>query len=239
MSPVGDAQQDSLSAAQNSEYFAANANYAQRVASLDTYGAISAAIDAEINGSKRLLDVGNGGVFDYDTDLAEQIVGVDLCLSETSPAPAGNIRLRHGDALALDERDASYDCVLEISVFHHLIGSDVQSTITNISRAVEEAYRVLEPGGRLVVMESCVSKRAFAVERQLFPLLRRLANSPVMRHPATLQFPATVIAAIIENRFDHVSVAPIPVGRWLLQFGVRWPAALTPARPYLFTATRL
>jgi ubiquinone/menaquinone biosynthesis C-methylase UbiE len=239
MSPVQDARQDPLSAAQNSEYFSANAHYARHVASLDTYRAIRAAVDAEIKGSKRLLDVGNGGVFDYDTDLAEQIVGVDLCLSETSPAPAQNISLRRGDALALDEPDASYDCVLEISVFHHLIGSDVQSTMTNISRAVEEAYRVLEPGGRLVVMESCVSQRAFAVERRLFSSLRWLANTPVMQHPATLQFPANVIAGIIENRFDEVSVAPIPVGRWILQFGVRWPAVLTPARPYLFTATRL
>jgi SAM-dependent methyltransferase len=230
--------QDIASVAKNARYFDANKHYAEHVGSLDTYKRIREAIDPEIAGARRLLDVGNGGVFDYDTDLVEQIVGVDLFLDGTPSSPGENVVLRRGDALALDERDGTYDRVLEISVFHHLIGTDVRSTLENVRRAVDEAYRVLEPGGRLVVMESCVSKRAFAVERRLFGALRQLARTPVMRHPATLQFPPATIAEVIRGRFDNVAVAAIPVGRWIIQFGLRWPTALTPARPYLFTATR-
>jgi hypothetical protein len=59
-----------------------------------------------------------------------------------------------------------------------------------------------------------------------------------MNHPATLQFPPDTIAEIIRTRFGNVTVTPIPVGRWIIQFGLRWPTALTPARPFLFTATR-
>jgi SAM-dependent methyltransferase len=230
--------QDVASVAKNASYFDTNKRYMQRVGSLDTYQNIRAAIDREIAGVSLLLDVGNGGVFDYDTDLARQIVGVDLFLDGTPSQHAANIVLRRGDALALDEPAETYDCVLEILVFHHLIGLDVDSTLLNIRRAVDEAHRVLAPGGRFVVMESCVSRRAFAVERRLFGPLRRLARTPLMRHPATLQFPPATIADVIHSRFGEVAVAPIPAGRWIMQFGMRWQTALTPARPFLFTATR-
>lgn len=233
-----DAGQDAASIAKNTTFFEGNERYARRVGSLETYKQIRRAIDSQIAGARRLLDVGNGGVFDYDTGLAEQIVGVDLFLGSEPEAVGENITLRRGDALALDEPDQAYDCVLEISVFHHLIGSDEGSTLVNIHRAVEEAHRVLEPGGSLIVMESCVSERAFAVERRLFGALRQLARTPVMSHPATLQFPVATIADVIRGRFGEVAVTPIPVGRWIIQFGVRWPTALTPARPYLFTARR-
>lgn len=236
--PGDDIGQDAASIAKNAGYFDRNELYAQRVGGLDTYRKIRDAIDPEIVGSRRLLDVGNGGVFDYNTDLAVEIVGVDLFLDGTPAELGENIVLRRGDALALDEPSEAYDRVLEISVFHHLIGTNVDSTLINIRQAVDEAHRVLEPGGRLVVMESCVSKRAFMVERMLFGALRHVARTRFMSHPATLQFPPEMIADAIRDRFDDVAVTPIPVGRWIIQFGLRWPTALTPARPYLFTATR-
>ena len=230
--------QDAASVAKNAGFFENNENYAQRVGSLETYRNVRNAIDPKIAGARRLLDVGNGGVFDYDTQLAEQIVGVDLFLDDAPSHLGENITLRRGDALALDEPNESYDHVLEISVFHHLIGTDVDSTLANIRKAVGEAHRVLEPGGCFVVVESCVSTRAFAVERHLFGALRRVADTPLMSHPATLQFPPDTIAHTIRDQFGNVEVAQIPVGRWILQFGFRWPTALTPARPHLFTATR-
>jgi SAM-dependent methyltransferase len=230
--------QDLTSVAKNARHFDSNERYAQQVASMETYRQIRATIDQEIVGARRMLDIGNGGVFDYDTSLAEQIVGVDLFLDGTPPDLDEHITLRRGDALALGEADASYDTVLVNSVFHHLIGVDVDSTLWNISRAIAEAHRVLKPGGRLVVMESCVSARAFAVERHLFTPLRLLARTPLMSHPATLQFPPATIAKLIGERFAKVKRTPIPTGRWIIQFSHRWPTALTPARPYLFTARR-
>ncbi|HEY7960512.1 MAG TPA: class I SAM-dependent methyltransferase [Solirubrobacteraceae bacterium] len=230
--------QEQASAAKNAGFFADNRNYARFVGSLETYRQVRRVIDREIAGVHRMLDVGNGGVFDYDTRLAEQIVGVDLFLHDTSPSPASNITLRRGDALALQEPTAAYDAVLECSVFHHLVGPNVESTLANVRRAVRETHRVLAPGGRLIVVESCVSALAFAFERHLFGPLRLLARTPLMRHPATLQFPSETIAEIIRERFGNVTSAPIPVGALMLQFGVPWPTILTPARMHLFTATR-
>jgi SAM-dependent methyltransferase len=231
--------QDLANVAKNAGFFHDNERYAGRVGSLDTYRSVRRAIDHEIAGTRRLLDVGNGGVFDYDTRLAERVVGVDLFLEGTPPHLADHITFRRGDALALDEQSQAYDTVLEVFLLHHLVGSDESATLANLRQALAEAHRVLEPKGRLIVVESCVSARAFAIERRLFGVLRHLARTPLMRHPATLQFPSTIIASLIRDRFGDVTTQPIPAGRWVLQFGVRWPVALTPARPHLFTATRI
>jgi SAM-dependent methyltransferase len=231
--------QDTASVAQNSKFFTdVNERYAKLLTSMETYRQVSRVVGREIAGTGRLLDVGNGGVFDYDTGLAEEIVGVDLCLDATPPNLPEHIALRYGDALALDEPNGAYDTVLESSVFHHLIGTDVDSTLSNIRQAVGEAHRVLKPGGRYVVTESCVNEHVFAIERRLFAPLRLLARTPLLRHPATLQFPIETIAGVIRDRFGNVAVEPIPLGRLILQFGFRWPTALTPARIHLFTATR-
>ena len=181
--------------------------------------------------------LGNGGVFDYDTRLVEEVVGVDLFSTRRLRRPPGNVTLRRGDALALDEPDAAYDGVLFVLVLHHLVSSDVDGTVENMRRAIGEARRVLSPGGQLIVVESCVSPWAFAVERRLFGALRRIASTRLMVHPPTLQLTAAAIEDLLRERFDEVRVKPIPTGRLLLQFGHRWPTALTPARPYLFTAS--
>jgi SAM-dependent methyltransferase len=233
------AGQDAASAAKNAGFFAGNEHFAELIDSLETYRHIRQALDGAIAGAGRLLDVGNGGVFAYDTSLAREIVGVDLCFTGTPPKTPANVTLRPGDALALGEPDAAYDVVVESGLLHHLVGTDVDSTLANIRQALAETHRVLEPGGRLVVMESCVPAGAFAVERRLFRALRYLARTPLMSHPATLQFPLATITGAIRERFGNVAVAPIPVGRWTNQFNLRWPSALTPSRPYLFTATRV
>ena len=84
-------------------------------------------------------------------------MAVDLFLDQlpASHFPP-NVTPRRGDALDLDEPDGSYDVVLEALLYHHLVGSRPADSIANIRRAIAEAERVLRPGGRLVVAESCV-----------------------------------------------------------------------------------
>jgi SAM-dependent methyltransferase len=221
----------------NAEFFAGNRDYADNVGHLDTYKQIRAAIDGEVAGIGRLLDVGNGGVFEYDISAVGHIVAVDLFVDE-GLAAAANVEFRRGDALALDEPPDSYDAALYALVFHHLTGDSASSVVTNTRQAIGEAHRVLRPNGRLIVAESCVPSWFYRLERKLFAPLAALARTRFMKHPPTLQLTATLLRSLIAERFVIERCEPIPVGRWIIQFGFRWPTALTPARPVMITARK-
>jgi SAM-dependent methyltransferase len=223
--------QDTTSAEQNAEFFARD-KHGRDVAALDTYRLIREAVTREVAGTARLLDVGNGGVFDYDTTQVGEIVAVDLFLDRlpASHFPP-NVIARKGDALALDEPDGSYEAVLEALLYHHLVGSRARDSIVNIRRAIAEAERVLRPGGRLVVAESCVPRWFYGLERVMFRPLTAVARTRLLGgHPAVLQLPFALLRELVGERLEIERAYRVPVGKWLTQFGRRWPAALTPAR---------
>ncbi|MET0957171.1 MAG: hypothetical protein ABWZ18_01555, partial [Solirubrobacterales bacterium] len=91
------ALQEPDSAAVNAEFFARD-THSRDVAELDTYRHIAAAIQRELAGVERLLDVGNGGIFGYDTSAIGEIVAVDLFLDRLPPSrfPV-NVTPRRGD----------------------------------------------------------------------------------------------------------------------------------------------
>jgi SAM-dependent methyltransferase len=231
--------QDSTSANQNAEFFARD-KHGRDAAELDTYQRIREAITAEVAGAARLLDVGNGGVFEYDTTRVGEIVAVDLFLDQlpASHFPP-NVTPRRGDALSLDEPDESYEMVLEALLFHHLVGKRAADSIGNIRTAIAEAARVLRPGGRLVVAESCAPPWFYGVERVMFRPLTMLARTPLMGgHPAVLQLPFDLVKQLIGESLEIERAYPIPMGKWLTQFGRRWPTALTPARAVMVVARK-
>ena len=225
------AGQDVNTAEQNAEFFARE-KHARDVAALDTYRHIREAVTEEIAGAELLLDVGNGGVFDYDTETVRRIVAVDLFLDRlpASRFPK-NATARSGDALARDEPDESYDVVLEALLYHHLVGARADDSIANIRRAIAEAERVLRPGGKLVVAEPCVPRWFYGIERVLFRPLKALAATRLLGgHPAVLQLPFDLLCELVSERLEIQRAYRVPTGRWTTQFGMRWPTALTPAR---------
>jgi SAM-dependent methyltransferase len=231
--------QDVTSAKQNAEFFARD-KHGRDAAELDTFRLIREAITREVAGAKRLLDVGNGGVFEYDTDQVEEIVAVDLFLDrlpmERFPP---NVTPRKGDALALEEPDGSYDMVLEALLYHHLVGTRPDDLIQNVKRAVAEATRVLRPGGRLVIAESCVPRWFYRFERATFRPLVALARTPLLGgHPAVLQLDFGLLQELVASRLRIERAYRIPIGRWTTQFGQRWPSALTPARAVIVVARK-
>jgi SAM-dependent methyltransferase len=132
------------------------------------------------------LDAGNGGVFEYDTRLVPAITAVDLFLDQL-PAERfpPNVTPRTGDALELAEPDASYDGVLHALLYHHLVGADPEAMVANVRAALAEAERVLEPGGRLVVAESCVPGWFYPMRGlQLAEFVRLLPPQPLAARSA-------------------------------------------------------
>ena len=223
----------------NREFFARE-RWSQQLAEIDSYKLIRRVIGAEVAGTRRLLDVGNGGVFEYQPELVESIVAVDLFLSEipTDRFP-DNVVAREGDALALDEPDEAYDAVLHSYLYHHLVGDAAAVLVDNVRRAISEAKRVLRPGGKLIVAEGCVPRWFYGFERVAFPSLMALSKTRLLGgHPATILLPFEDVVSLVGERLTVERAERIPIGRWISHFGRRWPNALTPARQYIIVATK-
>mgnify|MGYP002066278136 CR=1 FL=1 len=110
---------------------------------LDRLGVGATSRDAKI------LDVccGHGETLESLYSLGfRNLHGVDLKLPGTLLADA-RFAVKEGDALRLDYHDASFDGVFCIHSLHHLAKAE------NVQRFLEQAYRVLRPGGRLFIID--------------------------------------------------------------------------------------
>jgi SAM-dependent methyltransferase len=212
----------------NSEWFADNDRYMAGQSKLECYRHIRKMVERELKGVKDLLDVGNGGFFNYDTGLVGHATAVDLFLKD-GPGPEPNSTFKQGSFLDLPFAASSYDCVLEENVFHHVTGRNVHQNFANLDRCMSEMFRVLRKGGKAVIIESTVGR--------LFNMVENLLYKPALLvkrrgHPVTYQFtPRQLMRSAEQAGFQVEEFAYIPRGWFLLQMGYRWPSCLTPAKP--------
>ena len=117
----------------NVEFFSSNSKYQKNVATIDTYKILYSEITNFIKSSNRLLDIGHGGTFDYDTSKVKEIIGLDLDkMIDESNLPK-NINLEEGSALDIPENINNFDTTLVVMLLHHLVGNNVSENIKNDS----------------------------------------------------------------------------------------------------------
>ncbi len=97
------------------------------------------------------LGTGTGSVLRYFAPLAAQSIGIDQSLDMLAMARVnlvraglGNVQIRHGDIYALPFADAYCDFITIHQVLHYL---------DDPGRALNEALRILTPGGRLLIAD--------------------------------------------------------------------------------------
>ncbi len=111
----------------------------------------SALHEYEAFAGKRVLDIGsgNGYVLSKYAGAGARVQGVDLTRTaiQLCRKRFALTRLRGdflvGNAERLPFRDEAFDCVCSMGVLHHT---------PNTERAVSEVFRVLRPGGRVILM---------------------------------------------------------------------------------------
>jgi len=212
--------------------------YKARVESIDTYAFIPAALNMKLQGIQRLLDIGNGGVFNYNTRLIGEVIGLDLFLDKLVLGDhfPKNVSMVQGNALDIPRTLHSFDGVLMVMLIHHLVGNTVNDCLINIQQLLSEARRVMCPGGRLVIIESCVPYWFFVFEKIVFKPAT-LVIEKIMKHPSTIQYPIDFLFKMIEKAgFVEVKKEKIPKGKYVLQYGVKVPSWITPVQPILFSA---
>jgi len=111
---------------------------------------------AGVTKGKRVLDIGcgRGEVVFHCAYLGAEAHGLDFSVaalqiaaaarSELIGAPAGNARLYQANALSLPFADSTFDLAFMLDIVEHLYPQE-------LNRALQEAYRVLKDGGKLII----------------------------------------------------------------------------------------
>jgi SAM-dependent methyltransferase len=212
----------------NIDWFHENEQYMASQSRLACYQNIQRIVEHELREVGELLDVGNGGFFNYDTGIVQQVTALDLFLAD-GPGPTPNSTFRKGSILDMPFPDASFDCVLEQNVLHHINGRTVRENHANLDQALREMYRCLRPGGKAVLIESTVGAWFYQFERLVYRAALWIKRGG---HPVTFQFtPRQIIRSAEACGFHVEEFTYVPRGWFILQFGYMWPCVLTPARP--------
>lgn len=117
-----------------------------------------------------LFGAGHVDAFDLDPRMVERA-------KKRLSKYGSRVRVRVGDASAIDSLDASYDAVFDFGIIHH---------VPDWRGALAEVHRVLKPGGRFYAEEVL---RGFIVH----PITRRF-----LEHPLEDRFNAAEFAVALE-----------------------------------------
>ncbi|MBD3881916.1 class I SAM-dependent methyltransferase [Phormidium tenue FACHB-886] len=211
----------------NSTYFGDNAWYQDKVLTLDTYVYCRMCIESELKGCKSLLDIGNGGFFNYDIASLERVVILDLCIDETADY-GKNVTPIRGDALKFDLEE-KFDAIVIQMLIHHVTGTSPEEAVKNMELILEHCANHLTPAGKILLIESTVPSWFHFFEKIVFRLLYKFWNFP---HPITFQHTASQIlrsarkAGLKIEEYVH-----IPLGQWVVILGFLVPTKLTPVQP--------
>lgn len=202
------------------------------------YQNAGALLDGQLPEGGMVLDIGNGGVINYDHKRLAQLDCGDLVVSMQASKKYSafpNIRFFQADILDLADIPSShYDAVVIQCVIHHLAGESFSSSCERVNAAVAECLRVLKPGGRLLVIESTVAGWFETVERALYPLMQ--AFFLLCRFGRVYQFSQKSL----QRLFTQVSGASllssekVEVGPHIWIMGKRVPTRATPCGAAFF-----
>ena len=219
----------------NAKFFNDNLNYRENVNTIDTYENIRKEVSDILIGTDKLLDIGHGGVFDYRTNEVNKIVGLDLEFMNNSSLPE-NIRLVKGSVLKIPSQLVSFDKVFINMLLHHLCGKNVRENYENLDKCFVEIKKTLKKGGEIIIVESCVPFWFNIFEKVVYKIAYQIILK-FFNHPPVFQFTINQIKnSLIKNGFKLEKYNIIKQGKYILQFGYKFPTFLTPVKTVIFRA---
>ena len=198
------------------------------------YNNIKYFIEPYIHGT--VLDVGNGGVFAYNPDLADKIFAVDVAFKNTNGLQKfKNVEYLCQDARFLDKiRDNSIDVIIFPLMLHHIIG---------ISQVMNSANRVLKDNGKIIIIEVIVNNIMNLIQRTIYPLTNFLTKT-IKKPMVCLLTSKDIFSNLKNNNFNNINKKKISFGKKIDVFNGIFPglliipSAISPHRCYCFTAQK-
>jgi SAM-dependent methyltransferase len=118
-----------------------------------------------------LVDLGGGGAGVIGQLKPSQTIAVDLIKRELEEAPSGPLKI------VMDARDLKFldNAIPTITAFYFLM----YVAETDHAKVLSEAYRVLVPGGRLLIWDATTPRQEAEKKWALFPLTVNLPGKQI------------------------------------------------------------
>lgn len=182
-----------------------------------------------------VLDIGSGGIINYDPTLVKHIILVDISTANKENA-TNKIFFLNSDVQKLGIKKNSVDCIIMQHLLHHLAGDTVRITEKNLVGAFHETHRVLKKGGILLIIEGFVPYPFELLQKILFPFDKRLYCF-LFNFPMVLQYSyTTILKQLKQEQFTLVSIASIEDGDVLPIFGMNLPRKYIPLKHKIIIA---
>lgn len=176
--------QNTMSVAKNQQFFADNDWYKSLQNELELYRFIAMSAAHETRHARRLLDIGNGGVFIFPIEHIPDVHAVDIFVEEDFRTRYPTVQWHQLSALDMSF-ERPFDTAIAINTLHHIIGDTVKATYANLDAIMGQVAKNLETGGRFVLLESTVPRWFIVPYKAVFSLLVRCWP---LKHPPTFQF---------------------------------------------------
>jgi glycosyltransferase involved in cell wall biosynthesis len=160
-------------------------------------------------GAHRILDAGCGSSMIIQS--LNNAIGMDPNLAKLRFLRRLGIPLLRASAFALPFKEASFDCVISSQVIEHIPFDDV---------LFSEMWRVLEPGGRLVIGTPDYATRGW---RMIEPIYGRLMPGGYHDEHVTHYTRESLTSVLVRHGFIHEETAYIARSELIMRF--RKPSA--------------
>lgn len=211
-----------------------NINYEESIYEVegDLYKRTGRIINHCLMNGMEVLDIGNGGVINYNYKRLSRLVCADLEVSDRVKRKykeQSNIKFVQADITNMhDILDNSFDAVIVQNVIHHLAESKYKNTVNNLNCAVNECLRVLKHDGKLIIMESTMKSWAYAMERVFYPIMMRLLSA--IGFDQVFQYSKTALKNTLVKIVggELIKYGNVSTGKYTIFVGRRIPTKLLP-----------
>lgn len=191
-----------------------------------------------------MLDIGNGGIINYEYSELKKLVCADISVSDKIQQAYKNVpNIEFVETNILDMaifEDGSFDNVVVQKVIHHLAEDSYKKTRINCMRAMRECIRVLKPGGTLIICESTVSRWFECLEIIFFKLMLKCCD--LVKFDRVYQYSPKSLEKLLTKELSDIAtletVSDIGTGQHVLFLGRKFPARLLPCSVTFYLAKK-
>ncbi len=192
-------------------------------------------INPHIKGT--ILDIGSGGVINYNIEKAKIVVLADITIANRERA-GKNVVFINGDMRSLGIEAEKVDVVIMQHLLHHLADNTAKKTLKNLRRGIGETKRVIKKGGKVIIIEGCVPIFFEYLQRLLFPINKKLYKW-IFSFPMVLQYSREkIVKELKREELEIESIEVIKDGDVLPIFGLNLPREYIPLKHYCIIAKK-